>query len=235
MSVLPPSEEKAGFVRGMFAAIAGRYDRMNRLMTFGLDQGWRRHAARAIAGPAVRRVLDVGTGTGDFLLCLAQTLGPVELVGVDFTPEMLHAGRPKLAPLARARLVCGDALQLPFPDGSFDALTTGFTVRNVVDIVGAFREMYRVVRPGGRLACLEVARPSGGLVRAGHQLYMGRVVPLVGALVGGNRLAYTYLPQSSERFPAPERLAELLAEAGWRAVSYQRLGLGAVAVHVATR
>jgi demethylmenaquinone methyltransferase / 2-methoxy-6-polyprenyl-1,4-benzoquinol methylase len=235
MSVLPQVEEKAGFVQGMFAAIAGRYDLMNRLMTFGLDQGWRRYAARAVAQPGVERALDVGTGTGDFLVCLAHMLPDAQVVGADFTREMMVAGLPKIAPVARTAFVCGDALALPFPDASFDALTTGFTVRNVTDIVAAFREMCRVVRPGGRMACLEVARPRSALVRLGHRIYFSRVVPVIGALVGGNRLAYTYLPQSSAAFPQPERLAELMRAAGWREVRYRLLGMGAVAVHVATK
>jgi demethylmenaquinone methyltransferase/2-methoxy-6-polyprenyl-1,4-benzoquinol methylase len=149
---------------------------------------------------------------------------------------MMLSGQPKLRPLGDAAwFTCGDALHLPFPDNSFDALTTGFTMRNVTDIGAAFREMYRVVRAGGRMACLEVARPNSALVRLGHRIYFEHVVPLIGALVGGNRTAYTYLPQSAGAFPPPERLAHMLREAGWQDVSYTLLGLGAVAVHVASK
>lgn len=235
-SVLPQPEEKARYVNRMFAAIAGRYDLMNRLMTFGLDQGWRRYAARAVAGGAEDRAnlaLDVGTGTGDFLLCLWETMPGALLVGVDFTLEMMVAGRTKLATLGNAAVfTCGDALALPFPDNTFDALTTGFTLRNVVNIPAALRELYRVVRPGGRMACLEVARPRNPLVRLGHRIYFNRVVPIIGTLVAGNKRAYTYLPQSAETFPSPDRLAEMMCEAGWQSVSYRLLSLGAVAVHI---
>ncbi len=236
MSVLPRPTEKATYVNEMFTAIAGRYDLMNRLMTFGLDQRWRRWAARKIAGPDVRAVLDVGSGTGDFLPIIEAAMPHAQVVGLDFTLAMMVAGLPKLQRQTdRSAFVNGDALYLPFPAASFDAVTTGFTMRNVVDIPQAFREMARVTRPGGRLACLEVARPRNPLVRFGHQLYFNRIVPRIGALIGRNATAYTYLPQSAAVFPQPPQLAEIIAAAGWRDVSWKILGLGAVAVHIATR
>lgn len=235
-SVLPQPDHKATYVRTMFTAIAGRYDLMNRLMTFGLDQGWRRWAARAIAKPGATHVLDVGTGTGDFLPILEQAMPAALVVGADFTPAMMIAGMSKLAAsTTRATFVGGDALHLPFPDATFDAITTGFTMRNVVDITAAFAEMARVTRPGGTIACLEVARPRNPLVRWGHQMYFNRIVPLIGHIIGGNARAYTYLPQSAQTFPPPHILAEHMQRAGWRNVRWQRLGLDAVAVHTATR
>lgn len=237
MTVLPAADDKARYVNRMFTEIAGRYDVMNRLMTFGLDQGWRRHAARAVArAEPANRALDVGTGTGDFLLTLSEALPGAQMVGLDFTFQMMVAGQPKIAPLGdAASFINGDALALPFRDASFDVLTTGFTVRNVTDIEAAFREMLRVVRPGGLVACLEVARPRSALVRFGHQLYFNRIVPLLGGLIGGNRTAYTYLPQSAANFPLPPQLAELMRRAGWEDVRYELLGLGAVAVHTGRR
>ena len=235
-SVLPPAEEKALYVNQMFTAIAARYDLMNRLMTFGLDQGWRRWAARTIAVPGATHVLDVGTGTGDFLPILEQAMPGAMVVGDDFTHAMMVAGQAKIDRQTRhAAFVNGDALELPFTDAAFDAVTTGFAIRNVADIGQAFREMARVTRPGGRLACLEVARPKNPLVRWGHQFYFNTIVPIIGQLVGGNAQAYTYLPQSASVFPPPPELAQIIAAAGWHSVSWRLLGFGAVAVHIATR
>ncbi len=199
MSVLPTTDEKARYVERMFARIAPGYDRVNRVMTFGLDQGWRRQVVELVAPPVGGAALDVGTGTGDFLPELAAWSRTGLAVGLDFTVPMMRAGWPKLAGLEgdRAAFVGGDALQLPFPDESFDAITTGFVMRNVTDIAQAFREMYRVARPGAAMACLEVARPRSPLIRLGHRLYFEGVVPWIGQLLGGDRRAYTYLPQSA--------------------------------------
>lgn len=236
MSVLPPPEQKAAYVEQMFARIAPGYDRMNRLMTFGMDDGWRERAVVAIAPPANGRVLDVGCGTGSFLPLLAGWMPDGLAVGVDYTVPMLQAGLPNLDHAGdRAAFVGGDALRLPFADESFDALTTGFVMRNVVDIRAAFREMWRVARPGALLACLEVARPRNPLLRLGHAVYFERVVPLLARAVGGDATAYTYLPQSARAFPPPDELVELLRAAGWDKVRYSLLGLGAVAVHIARK
>jgi demethylmenaquinone methyltransferase / 2-methoxy-6-polyprenyl-1,4-benzoquinol methylase len=231
MSVLPPPEEKAVYVERMFARIAPGYDRMNGVMTFGMDRGWREIAVHAIAPPVGARALDVGTGTGDFLPLLAAWTREGSAVGVDFTLPMMQAGQAKVGGTG-ARFVAGDALRLPFADDSFDAITTGFTMRNVVDIGAAFREMLRVARPGGAVACLEVARPRNLLLRLGHGLYFQRVVPLLARALGADPTAYTYLPQSAQRFPAPAALAQIMQEAGWSDVRYQLLGMGAVALHV---
>ncbi|MBK9710464.1 MAG: ubiquinone/menaquinone biosynthesis methyltransferase [Kouleothrix sp.] len=236
MSVLPPPEEKAVFVEQMFARIASSYDRMNRVMTMGMDNGWREHAVQAVAPPARGRALDVGTGTGDFLPLLASWMPDGLAVGMDFTIPMMQAGLPKLdrAP-APAGFVGGDALRLPFPDETFDAITTGFTMRNVANIGQAFGEMWRVARPGCQVACLEVARPRNPLLRLGHRLYFEQVVPWLTALLGADRTAYTYLPQSARNFPEPGALARIMQDAGWREVRYRLLGMGAVAVHTAIK
>jgi demethylmenaquinone methyltransferase/2-methoxy-6-polyprenyl-1,4-benzoquinol methylase len=231
MSVLPPPEEKAAYVERMFARIASRYDRINRVVTFGLDAGWRRYAVEQVAPPAGGRALDVGTGTGDFLPLLAAH-GALA-VGADFTLPMMVAGLEKLEKTGgRGVFVAGDALKLPFADGSFDAITTGFTIRNVIDIEQAFAEMWRVAAPGGAVACLEVARPRYALVRLGHQIYFELIVPRLAQLFGGDMRAYTYLPQSARAFPPPEQLAERMRAAGWVDVRYRLLGMGAAAVHV---
>ena len=236
MSVLPPLEEKAVFVERMFARIAPGYDRMNRVMTLGMDRGWRDYAANAIAPPIAGRALDVGTGTGDFLPLLASWMPHGFVVGLDFTVPMMQAGLPKLDQAAgRAGFVGGDALKLPVPDDTFDAITTGFTMRNVANIGLAFGEMYRVARRGCVLACLEVSRPSSSLLRFGHRLYFEQVVPRITTLLGGDATAYTYLPQSARAFPEPPALAQIIEAAGWSEVRYKLLGMGAVAVHTAIK
>jgi demethylmenaquinone methyltransferase/2-methoxy-6-polyprenyl-1,4-benzoquinol methylase len=238
VSVLPSLEEKASYVERMFARIAPGYDRVNRVMTFGLDQAWRRRVVEFVAPPVAGRSLDVGTGTGDFLPELAHWSQEGLAVGIDFTIPMLQAGLPKIDPLRRgdrAAFVGGDALQLPFPDQTFDAITTGFVMRNVVDIPAAFREMYRVARPGAVVACLEVARPRNALLRLGHQFYFERIVPIIGWLFGGDLRAYTYLPQSARAFPPPDELAMMMRDAGWHHVTYRLYSFGAVAIHVGAR
>ena len=236
MSALPSQAEKSVYVERMFARIAAGYDRMNRVMTFGMDQGWRQFAVDSVAPPHDGRALDVGTGTGDFLPQLAQYARAGLVVGVDYTLPMMQAGAQKVDRLGpHGAFVDGDAIRLPFADASFDAITTGFVMRNVTDIGAAFREMWRVARPGARVACLEVARPKNPLVRLGHGLYFQRVVPLLGRMIGGDSSAYAYLPQSAQRFPPPDALKQIMHEAGWRDVHYTLLGFGAVAVHVGVK
>lgn len=236
MSVLPPPEQKAEYVEQMFSRIASGYDRVNRVMTFGLDMGWRQIVVETVAPPAAGRALDVGTGTGDFLPLLAAWARDGITVGVDFSLPMMVAGRTKIAALGdRGAFVDGDALRLPFADNSFDSITTGFAMRNVADISVAFREIWRVARPGAVVACLEVARPANLLLRLGHRFYFEGVVPWIGALVGGDRRAYTYLPQSARGFPPPPELAQIMTDAGWQHVQYRLLALGAVAIHTGVK
>lgn len=205
MTVLPSIEQKSVYVEQMFARIAAGYDRVNRVMTFGLDQGWRQYAVDLVAPPPDGRALDIGCGTGDFVPMLAQRAYKGLAVGVDYTLPMMQAGQWKIDRLGQqGAFVDGDALNLPFANQSFDAITTGFMMRNVVDIGAAFREMWRVTKPGGRMACLEVARPTNPLVRFGHGVYFQRVVPIIARTMGGDPRAYTYLPQSAQVFPPPD-------------------------------
>jgi demethylmenaquinone methyltransferase / 2-methoxy-6-polyprenyl-1,4-benzoquinol methylase len=214
-------------VRVMFDRIAPVYDTMNRVMTGGLDVRWRRRAARAVVRPG-DRVLDAACGTGDLAIADAEA-GAREVVGLDFSPRMLERARRKSTEI---EWVQGDLLALPFPDGSFDAATVGFGVRNVADLERGLRELRRVLRPGGRLGVLEITRPRGP-VRPFFTLWFDRIVPLLGrALPGG--AAYTYLPASVRRFPGAEELAALLSRCGFADVRFDLLGGSIVALHTGT-
>jgi demethylmenaquinone methyltransferase/2-methoxy-6-polyprenyl-1,4-benzoquinol methylase len=215
-------------VRAMFDRIAPVYDPMNRLMTFGLDGRWRRLTAEAVVQPS-DRVLDACCGTGDLALA-ALAAGGGEVVGVDFSDAMLARARRKSAAV---EWVTGDLLTLPFPDGAFDAATVGFGVRNVEDLEAGLRELARVVRPGGRLGCLEITRPSG-VLRPFFRLWFDGLVPLAGKVLPGGG-AYSYLPASVRRFPGPEDLAAALYRSGFAEVEWRRLGGGIVALHVARK
>lgn len=229
-------DAKAAFVRSMFARIPRTYDRINRLMSVGQDLGWRRLAV-ALANPSLEGpALDVATGTGDFAIALAQRCRRV--IGLDFVPEMMRIGQDKVAARRlqdRIQFVTGDALNLPFADNQFDCLTTGFAMRNVADIRRAFSEMCRVVRPGGRIACLELTRPPRRLIWRIYQLYFYRLIPLVGGLISGDRATYTYLPNSLTHFPVAEELKRIMEEAGWRSVGFRRLNFGTIAIHYGTK
>lgn len=214
-------------VRGMFDGIARVYDPMNRLMTAGLDQRWRRLAVSEIVWPG-DRVLDVCCGTGDLAVAAERRGGRV--VGLDFSERMLERARRKSGTIEWVR---GDALALPFADGEFDAATVGFGVRNLADLEGGLRELRRVLRPGGRVAVLEITRPSGAL-RPFFRLWFDVLVPTAGRVLPGGK-AYTYLPASVRRFPGPEDLSGLLRRADFDDVRYRLLGGGIVALHVGGR
>ena len=210
-------------VRTMFDRIAPVYDVMNRVMTAGLDVRWRRLTAESVVRPG-DRVLDAACGTGDLAVADLRA-GAGRVTGLDFSEKMLERARRK-APLD---WVQGDMLALPFADATFDAATVGFGVRNVEDLPLALRELRRVLRPGGRVAILEITQPRG-LLRPFYSLWFDRVVPLLGkALPGG--AAYTYLPASVKRFPTAERLADMLREAGFSQVRFQLLAGSIVALH----
>jgi len=214
-------------VRGMFDRIAPVYDVMNRLMTVGLDQRWRRLAVSEVVWPG-DRVLDACCGTGDLALAAEQRGGRV--VGLDFSEQMLERARPKSGTIEWVR---GDALALPFGEGEFDAATVGFGVRNLEDLEGGLRELRRVLRPGGKVAVLEITRPRG-LLRPLFQIWFEVFVPLAGRVLPGGE-AYTYLPASVRRFPGAEDLSALLERAGFESVRFRLLGGGIVALHVARR
>jgi demethylmenaquinone methyltransferase / 2-methoxy-6-polyprenyl-1,4-benzoquinol methylase len=212
-------------VRAMFDRIAPVYDAMNRTMTAGLDRRWRRITAEAVvrAGDAV---LDACCGTGDLAIADARAGGRV--TGVDFSEQMLERARRKAPEL---EWIAGDLLALPFDDGRFDAATVGFGVRNVDDLERALRELRRVLRTGGRLGILEITRPRG-LLSPFYRLWFDAVIPLLGKLVPGGS-AYTYLPASVRRFPAPDELAALIEAARFGSVRQRTFAGGIVALHTA--
>lgn len=234
MSTNPAPAEKPVYVNRMFARIAPTYDLMNRLMTVGQDQGWREALLDFAALPPQGTLLDVGAGTGDIAYAALQRAPGVRAVGADFTYEMMAAGVDK-APGLTLPFVQGDTFALPFPDETFDAVVSGFLIRNVVDRVAAFHEMARVTKPGGRVVCLETAPPSNALLSPLFRLYFFRIVPLIGGLIAGDRQAYSYLPHSTEDFPPPDALARLMEQASLRNVFYQEYMFGTVAIHAGTR
>ncbi len=214
-------------VEAMFDRISPVYDPMNRVMTVGLDRRWRRLTVQAVVRPG-DRVLDACCGTGDLAL-EAQRAG-ARVTGLDFSERMLERARRKSAAVEWVR---GDVLALPFPDGSFDAVTVGFGIRNVEDLQAGLAELARVLRPGGRLGCLEITRPNGAL-RPFFALWFDGLVPLAGKVLPGGA-AYTYLPASVRRFPGPADLGGAIGRAGFGQVGWRLLGGGIVALHVATR
>ena len=211
-------------VRGMFDRIAPVYDAMNRVMTAGLDRSWRRLAVQAVVQPG-DRVLDACCGTGDLAVAAEREGGVV--TGLDFSPGMLERARRKSDTVT---WVEGDLLALPFDDDSFDSATVGFGVRNVADLEAALAELRRVLRPGGRLAILEITQPRG-LLKPFFSLWFDRIVPLLGKVLPGGK-AYTYLPASVRRFPGAEDLRALMERHGFGRVSFRLLGATIVALHV---
>ena len=225
---------KQQYVADLFTRIASRYDLMNDLITAGLHRRWKRQTAQLTACGLRGKALDIATGTGDLALALSRCPGIDSAIGVDLLPEMVVLGRKKAKANghdADTTLLLGDALNLPFPDGSFACATAGFSLRNMPDLGRALAEMVRVVRPGGRVSTLELTPMPAGRASWFIRWYFHRLVPLMGQLVAGNRAAYTYLPDSVDVFLHADRLAQLLSEAGLVDVAYRRLGFGAVTLH----
>jgi demethylmenaquinone methyltransferase/2-methoxy-6-polyprenyl-1,4-benzoquinol methylase len=223
---LPTGEEKARVVEEMFDRIAPRYDLLNRLLTFRMDVGWRRTAVAALDLAPGARVIDLACGTGD--LCRTLEAAGHAPIGIDFSAGMLAAANTD-APLVRA-----DAIELPFPSGTVDALTCGFALRNFVDLSAVLAECARVMRPQGRIALLDVGEPANAPARAVHRLWFRRVVPLVGGLLSDRR-AYSYLPASTAYLPSRPELLAIVSGAGFDDLSHRKLGAGAAQLITGTR
>ncbi len=228
-----PNGDKGAFVRDMFARIAPRYDTANRVLTAGMDERWRRRAIAVLAPPRGGRVLDLCCGTGDLVFHLLRVDPTLAVTGVDFCAPMLERAK------ARARtqthgtptFVEGDAMALPFEDGSFDGATMGFSLRNVVDVEHVLREILRVLKPGARFVNLDVSKAPNKLWKRVFDLYFYHIVPLVGGVVGGSRQAYAYLPSSLTHHPNARELCDRFVRAGFVEPGYLPLVGGAIAVH----
>jgi demethylmenaquinone methyltransferase/2-methoxy-6-polyprenyl-1,4-benzoquinol methylase len=223
---LPTGDEKVRAVRSMFDAIAPRYDLVNRVMTFGMDRGWRKRAVDALRLPQGSLVVDVACGTGDF--CRELERRGSRSVGMDLSLGMLREARTD-APLVQA-----DGLRMPLADGSVDGITCGFALRNVSDVAELIREFARVLRPGGRISLLEVAEPESRVLRFGNKIYFRRIVPVIGGLLS-DRDAYRYLPESTSYLPDRAGLVALIRENGFPDVRSDLVRLGVAQIITGTR
>ncbi|MFP3910625.1 MAG: ubiquinone/menaquinone biosynthesis methyltransferase [Desulfobacteraceae bacterium] len=225
-------------VRRMFDRLSGRYDLMNRLISLGQDRRWRRALLKRAGFSRIAarqgRVLDVGTGTGRIPM---EALGPypgLRVTGADFSPGMIHQGKRR-CPDPRISWCSADALQLPFREATFDAVTSAYLMRNVSDPKYAFEEQFRVVKPGGVVACLETSPPSRSFLYPLVRFHLRKVIPFLGRIISREAGAYTYLPDTTQGFVTPEGLAAIMARAGLEQVSYQQFMFGVMAIHVGRR
>jgi demethylmenaquinone methyltransferase/2-methoxy-6-polyprenyl-1,4-benzoquinol methylase len=221
-------------IRDMFDTISGVYDPMNAFISGFQEPRWRHRAVRAAALVPGMRALDIATGTGKVALEMWQRVQPGgEVEGVDFAEGMLAVARKRYADRVGLMFTTGDALSLPVPDGTFDAATIAFGMRNLADYRRGFSEMVRAVRPGGRVVCLEIARPQSLLARAA-QAWFDRIVPVIGRLAG-QKAAYSYLVSSTQDYPEPDRIADIMRDVGLVDVSWRPMTLGIVTLHVGRR
>jgi demethylmenaquinone methyltransferase/2-methoxy-6-polyprenyl-1,4-benzoquinol methylase len=232
------TSEQARRVREMFATIAARYDLLNHLLSGNIDKRWRRLVAKtlfSVLANADAQVLDVACGTGDLSFTLREN-GQARIIGIDFCRPMLDVAASKaIRSGSLVPFVEGDALALPFADCSFEATTIAFGLRNLANVGAGFRELLRVLKPGGTLAVLEFSKPKTPLLRSLFKIYFTRVLPLFGGLISGSKSAYQYLPDSVSRFPDQSELASLMKEAGFEEVSFQNLTGGIAALHLGVR
>ena len=228
-TVLPSVTDKPRYVAAMFGRIAPRYDFMNTLMTGGQDSRWRRIVAETLVLGDQAQVLDVGTGTGKLAEAVRRAAPHAQVTGVDFTLPMMRQARHHV------RFAGADALKLPFADDQFDAVVSGFVMRNLADVPAGLAEQARVLRPGGQLVVMETTPGPPNLLRPVFRLYFRRLVPLLGQLIAGDESAYTYLPESTLAFLEPDRLAGVLRQTGLVDVRVRRLAFGSVAVTLARK
>ena len=232
----PPGTDKSTFVREMFARIAPRYDATNKVISAGMDEGWRRRTIALLQPPRNGRIIDLACGTGDIVFHLVRTDPTLRVTGVDFCEPMLEGARARsLRSRGTVDFIEGDVMQLPFADNSFDGATMGFAMRNVADIDTTLREVKRVLKPGARFVNLDMSKAPNAAWKACFDLYFYRIVPLIGGLVSGSRQAYTYLPNSLTHHPNAEALRDRFSAAGFEKAGFVRLMGGAVAVHYGSK
>lgn len=225
-------EERSRYVQDMFGRIAERYNVMNRVMTFGQDLKWRRFVVQQAQLPPDGVLLDLATGTGDIAFEAIKTHPQAQVVGADFALPMMHVGQ-QLAHGDDITWAGADALRLPFPDTRFDAVVSGYLVRNVIDIPQTLNEQMRVLKPGGRIVVLDTSPPPNNLLKPFILIHLNYVIPVLGRLIGGKAAvdAYTYLPESTQSFKTPEELADLMRNAGFVNVAWRTFMFGTMAVH----
>jgi len=225
--------ERVRYIRGVFTRVAPRYNLMNRLMTAGQDVRWRVEVIQHAGLPVKGRLLDLGAGTGDLTREALRQYPDCRPFAGDFTLEMMRTGQAQ--PGVRLNWTGADALGLPFPDRTFDAVVSGFLLRNVADVQQALREQYRVLKPGGRMVCLDTTRPARNFLSPLVKIHLHLIIPVLGWLITGQRDAYTYLPNSTESFLRAEELAARMAAAGFKEVVFRRRMAGTIAIHWGTK
>jgi demethylmenaquinone methyltransferase / 2-methoxy-6-polyprenyl-1,4-benzoquinol methylase len=219
--------QRAQYVQGIFTRIAHRYDFMNRLMTGGQDIQWRKEVIRLAQIKPSGSVLDLGAGTGDLAREALKRNPQSRIIAADFTLEIMRVGRKRGDPPYSA----ADALNLPFKDSTFDAITSGFLMRNVTDVNRSLKEQYRAIKPGGRIVILDTTRPKKNILSPFIWIHMHVIIPLLGKLISGTGDAYQYLPESTEAFLFAEELAARMSSIGFKNVQFKRLMFGTIAIH----
>ena len=236
---IPDGRKKSQLILGYFDSVARKYDMMNTLLSFGIHHIWKRTAVRMMGLNSGDRVLDVCGGTGDLSILAVGAVGPTGQVTLyDFSSAMINAGRTKKnnSPIRkRVHYIQGDAQQISFQDESFDATMVGFGIRNVINMKKAFKEMHRVLKPGGKIMCLEFSQPTSPLFRLLYDYYSFYMIPFLGKCIAGSVNAYTHLPESIRTFPSPDRLSDILKNVGFFPVTHKKLTNGIAVIHLAKK
>ncbi len=232
------SRSKTEQVREMFDSIAPAYDFMNRAMTFGVDKCWRAKAVKMISRHAPMRILDVATGTGDLAVKLARKLHPQSVTGIDLSEGMIEVGRKKIEAAGLSdtiTLMAGDCLAMPFDDNTFDCVTVAYGVRNFEHLDAGYREMLRVLRPGGMICVIELSTPQSPIVLPFYKFYTRHIIPAVGRMVSKDVRAYSYLPESIAAVPQGDEMLQLISEAGFVDCRFSRLTFGTCTIYTAVK
>ncbi len=235
--IKPYRESSAGKkeqIATMFDHIAPKYDFLNHTLSFGIDKLWRRKAIRLISGYSPETILDVATGTGDFAIAALRS-GARKVTGIDISKEMVAVGKEKVKKLGledRIELMAGDSESIQFPDQSFDAATVAFGVRNFEHLDSGLDELFRILKKGGTICILEFSKPRNKLVKFGYKCYSKWLMPAIGRLVSGDRSAYTYLPESVEKFPDGEKFITFMRESGFEQIQEYRLTFGIATIYL---